>query len=103
MRQAIPIVLLAATLASCHAFKSKPKTPTTGLRVAILDYETRAKVEPELKSLTVVLPPPVVNADWPQPGGSRGEERRPPRAARHAQSVAWHAKIGKGSAPASAG
>ncbi len=96
MRKAIAVLLLATTLASCHAFKAKPKTPTTGTRVAILDFETTAKVEPELASLAVVLPPPVANVDWPQPGGSPAKNGGH-LALPDTLTVAWHAKIGKGS------
>jgi outer membrane protein assembly factor BamB len=94
-----PFLLVAAAalaVSGCHAFKSKPKTPTTGPRIAVLDFEVKAKPEPELASLAVVLPPPVVDADWPQPGGS------PAKSGGHLAlpdtlSVAWTAKIGKGS------
>ena len=100
MRSPLLATLLMATLAGgltgCKAFKSKPKTPTTGTRIAVLDFESKAREEPELKALTVVLPPPVANADWPQPGGS------PAKNGGHLElpdtlTVAWHAKIGKGS------
>ena len=96
-RKPIVVLLLAASLASCGVFKGgKPKTPTTGPRVPVLDFETKAVAEPELKDLAVVLPPPAVNADWPQPGGSSaksmGHLTLP-----DTLSVAWTAKIGKGS------
>lgn len=87
---------LALGLTGCKTFKSKPKTPTTGPRISVLDFETKAKPEPELKALTVVLPPPVVNADWPQPGGTaakNGGHLSLP----DTLSVAWTARIGKGS------
>ncbi len=96
MRRAITLLALATTLASCHAFKSKPKTPTTGPRIAVLDFESQAKVEPELESVAVVLPPPAVNADWPQPGGTPAKNGGH-LALPDTLSVAWVAKIGKGS------
>lgn len=97
MRNSFLLIGVAAVAVSgCAAFKSKPKTPTTGPRIAVLDFETKAKEEPELKSLQVVLPPPTVDVDWPQPGGS------PSKSGGHLAlpdtlSVAWTAKIGKGS------
>ncbi len=83
-------------LSGCHAFKSKPKTPTTGPRISVLDFEQRAKVEPELKNLAVVLPPPAVNVDWPQPGGTAAKNGGH-LALPDTLGVAWHASIGKGS------
>ena len=88
---------LTLCLASCGVFKGgKPKTPTTGERIPVLDFETKAVAEPELKELTVVLPPPAVNPDWPQPGGS------PSKSMGHlslpeALTQAWTVSIGKGS------
>ena len=91
----IPFALTLA-LTGCAAFKPKPKTPTTGPRLAVLDFETRARAEPELKSLAVVLPPPVVNVDWPQPGGTAAKNGGH-LALPDTLSVAWRVGIGKGS------
>lgn len=97
MRKSILVLLLATSIASCGAFKGgRPKTPTTGPRIPVLDFETKAVAEPELKDLAVVLPPPVVNADWPQPGGSPAKSNGH-LALPDTLSVAWTAKIGKGS------
>ncbi|MGI4879575.1 MAG: PQQ-binding-like beta-propeller repeat protein [Janthinobacterium lividum] len=88
---------LVPALSSCSIFKpSKPKTPTTGPRIAVLDSETKATVDPELKDLAVVLPPPAVNADWPQPGGSPAKSMGQ-LALPDTLSQAWVAQIGKGS------
>jgi len=100
-RSPILVLILTAVLApglsSCSVFKGgKPKTPTTGPRIAVLDFETKAAIDPELKDLAVVLPPPAVNTDWPQPGGSptksMGQLALP-----DTLSEAWSVKIGKGS------
>ncbi|MBV8973038.1 MAG: PQQ-binding-like beta-propeller repeat protein [Sphingomonadaceae bacterium] len=96
MRKPIALLLVAASLASCQAFKSKPKTPTTGTRVAVLDFETAAKVEPELENVAVVLPPPAVNPDWPQPGGTPAKNGGH-LALPDTLKVAWVARVGKGS------
>ena len=97
MRKTILVALLATSLASCGVFKGgRPKTPTTGPRIPVLDFETKAAIDPELKDLAVVLPPPAVNADWPQPGGS------PDKSMGHLAlpdtlHLAWTVKVGKGS------
>jgi len=90
-------VALIPALSSCSIFKKgKPKTPTTGPRIAVLDVETKATVDPDLKDLAVVLPPPAVNADWPQPGGSPAKSNGQ-LALPDTLSEAWSATVGKGS------
>ena len=91
--------VLAATLAvsGCGIFKgSKPKTPTLGERIPVLNFETRAVAEAELADMAVVLPPAETNADWAQPGGSpakaNGQLTLPETLA-----PAWSVSIGKGS------
>ncbi|WP_419814107.1 PQQ-binding-like beta-propeller repeat protein [Glacieibacterium sp.] len=90
---AVPLVL---ALASCGVFKTKVKPTTVGERVPVLDFETKVEAEGELADLKVTLPPPEVNADWAQPGGS------PSKAMGHLAvgdtlSQAWSVSIGKGS------
>jgi outer membrane protein assembly factor BamB len=51
--------------------KKKLTTPTVGNRVPVLSrIDTGTKVDPALASVTVVLPPPVANEEWPQAGGT---------------------------------
>jgi outer membrane protein assembly factor BamB len=51
--------------------KGGPKTPTVGNRVPILSrIESGAKVDADLGSLAVIVPPEESNTDWPQPGGT---------------------------------
>jgi outer membrane protein assembly factor BamB len=72
---ALPLVVaLAMGLSGCGVFgggKGGPKTPTVGNRVPILSrIESGAKVDADLGSIAVVLPPAETKADWPQPGGT---------------------------------
>ncbi len=73
-RLALPaMVLMAAALSGCGIFggKDKPNTPTVGNRQPILSrIETGAKVDDNLASVAVVLPPAEVNAEWSQAGGT---------------------------------
>ncbi len=93
-------LLLATALAvsGCGAFKpgKKPRTPTLGERIPVLNFETRAIAEPELAELAVVLPLPATNADWAQPGGtpskSNGQLTLP-----ETLRPAWSVSIGAGS------
>jgi outer membrane protein assembly factor BamB len=71
---ALPMLaVLAIALSGCGIFGGKggPKTPTVGNRVPILSrIEAGTKVDPALGAVTVVVPPPQVNADWSQAGGT---------------------------------
>ena len=73
---AAPLALLVATsLAGCGVIgggnKHVKSTPTVGNRIPILSrIESGAKVDTDLATQAVVLPPPEVNADWAQPGGA---------------------------------
>ena len=67
------VVALALGVSGCGVFggKSGPKTPTVGNRVPILSrIASGAKVDADLESVAVILPPEVTNADWPQAGGT---------------------------------
>jgi outer membrane protein assembly factor BamB len=71
---ALPLVVaLAMGLSGCGVFGGKggAKTPTVGNRVPILSrIESGAKVDADLASIAVVVPPEETNPDWPQPGGN---------------------------------
>ncbi|KUR80480.1 pyrrolo-quinoline quinone [Novosphingobium sp. Fuku2-ISO-50] len=74
-RRALAITAMAAlalALGACGGQKHKIKTtPTVGNRVPILSrIETGTKVDDALSSVAVVLPPPEVNTEWAQGGGS---------------------------------
>jgi outer membrane protein assembly factor BamB len=67
----MPIALVALTaLGACGALKGSKKTPVLGDRVPILVSESDAKVDPAISGLDVLLPAPVANTDWAQPGGN---------------------------------
>jgi outer membrane protein assembly factor BamB len=48
----------------------KKSTPTIGNRIDILGTEANTDADANLAGLAVILPPPEVNAGWPQPGGN---------------------------------
>lgn len=70
----VMVLALSATLAGCGVLGGgdKPKvTPTVGNRTSILTRaESGADVDKDLAGIAVILPPPVTNANWSQPGGS---------------------------------
>lgn len=103
-RRALWLALLVSTLAApallapaaAGIFSKNKKTPTTGVREPVLNYEVKPVAEPELADLAIVLPAPQVNANWPQPGGneskSMGHLALPDTLAK-----VWTASIGSGS------
>lgn len=68
----LPLLLAAMlALAGCGVFKGGGKKPVTaGERISVLDFEQQVEAEAELQDFPVVLPAPVVNPEWSQPGGS---------------------------------
>jgi outer membrane protein assembly factor BamB len=66
-------VLLMAAMAvnGCGLLKkAPPKTPVLGSRVAVLATENDVAVDRDTAALPMVLPAPVVNSEWGQPGGN---------------------------------
>lgn len=65
---------LVISLGACSVLgggkDKRPKTPVFGNRVSILSIESGAEADPTLSAVPVVLPDPVVNGEWSQPGGN---------------------------------
>lgn len=95
-RRVIVLSLLAACgLAGCSWFASK-KQPLPGERISVLSLDRQLKPDPDAAKVPVSLPKPVVNPDWPQPGGF------PNHAMQHLAlpatlRQAWKASVGEGS------
>ena len=69
IRAAIALILaLSLTLAGCGWFESK-KQPLPGERISVLSLDRQLEPDPELAKIAITLPAPVVNPDWPEPGG----------------------------------
>jgi outer membrane protein assembly factor BamB len=69
-------VVLALTLGGCEMlnfasdwFSSSKKTKLKGERISVMSLDESLKPDPTLKDMSVTLPPPYTNKDWPQPGG----------------------------------
>ena len=68
-RAVIPIlVLVSMVLAACGWFDSKQQ-PLSGERIPVLSLDRQLEPDPDLAKIAVTLPAPVVNPDWPEPGG----------------------------------
>ncbi len=97
-KQLLGVLMVASLgLTGCNTFKAKkPRTPTIGERIPVLNFETRAEPEAELQGTAVVLPAPEANADWSQPGGSASKANGH-LALGETIAEAWSVSIGKGS------
>ena len=72
--------------------KGKSKTPTIGLRIPILSSESDVEVEPSLAGVSVLLPAPIVNDNWGQPGGNASKVMEHV-ALGQALGIAWKASV----------
>src|SRR5215468_6033406 len=69
MRTATALLLLfSSLLTACGWFDSK-KQPLPGARISVLSLDRQLEPDPDLSKIAITLPPPVVNPDWPEPGG----------------------------------
>ena len=93
-RREFAALLLASGAAGCDLFKEK-KTPLSGERISVLGVGGTLDADPNLAAVSVSLPPPEVNPDWPAPGGipthAIGHPALPDRLTR-----AWDTGIGEG-------
>lgn len=92
------IVLMSATLlAGCGNFLEVDEPPPlAGERVPVLLLESELQADPRLADVQIQLPPPVVNAAWPQSGGVASHSMQH-LAATDSPSLAWQQSIGAGS------
>ena len=92
---ALPLALPLA-LSGCglwHNWFGKIKPPIPGVRIPVLSARNALPVP--ANPPRVVLPPPVVNADWPQAGGNPAHDMGQ-LAARPALAALWQADLGAG-------
>ncbi len=94
-RVIVPLMLAALVLAGCSWFGSK-KQPLPGERISVLSLDRRLEPDRNLAKIPISLPRPVVNPDWPEPGGY------PNHAMQHLAlpgtlRQAWKTSVGEGS------
>ncbi len=94
-RRDVLSLLLAAGASGCGLFEDK-KQKLPGERISVLGVGGSLSPDPKVAALPVNLPPPMVNPDWPEPGGNpthaMGHPALPAKLAR-----AWETGIGEGS------
>src|SRR3954454_14444567 len=95
IRFAIALLLLVSLgLAGCGLFGEK-KQPLPGERISVLSLDRQLEPDPDVTKIPITLPTPVVNAEWPEPGGY------PNHAMQHLSlpdslTQAWRTRIGEG-------
>jgi outer membrane protein assembly factor BamB len=95
-RPAIVALLLAGMMLTGCSWFSDKKQPLPGERISVLSLDRQVKPDPALATVAISLPKPVVNPDWPQPGGY------PNHAMQHLALPAtlrqvWKTSVGEGS------
>ena len=92
------VVTASLVLAGCGIFggDKKPRTPTVGERLPVLSFDTVIAADPALANVDVVLPPPVANAEWGQPGGNAAKSLSHLEVGKGLVKV-WSISIGSGS------
>ena len=88
------LLLVSFGLAGCSWFGEK-KQPLPGERISVLSLDRQLEPDPALAKISITLPPPVVNRDWPEAGGY------PNHAMQHLSlpdriTQAWKTSIGEG-------
>ncbi|MDB5692719.1 MAG: pyrrolo-quinoline quinone [Alphaproteobacteria bacterium] len=98
MKRLILALAAMSMLGGCSVLHKgkKHNTPTVGERISVLSNEAAVEVDPALASLPVILPAPVANTEWTQPGGNA------PKSMGHlalgaSLGQAWRVSIGQGS------
>ncbi len=94
-RRDFAALLLALGPAACDWFRDK-KQPLPGERIPVLGIGGGVEPDPNLAAASITLPPPGVNRDWPEPGGTPAHVMSHP-ALPEKLIRAWETSIGDGS------
>ncbi len=101
MKRLLLATAAISLLGGCSVFggNGPPTTPTVGQRIPVLGRDTAIEPDPTLADVAVTFPGPVVNADWPQPGGNASKSSIHVGLA-DSPARAWSVSIGQGDSPA---
>ena len=98
MKRVMMALVALSLLGGCGVIHrgKKPATPTVGKRISVLTSEAAIDVDPGLTDVTVAIPPPAANKDWPQPGGNAAKSMGHVTVGTNL-AAAWTVKAGEGS------
>jgi len=88
------LLLVFLGLTGCGLFGDK-KQPLPGERISVLSLDRQLEPDPDVTKIPITLPPPVVNAEWPEPGGYPNHAMQHP-ALPDTLTQAWRTSIGEG-------
>src|SRR5215467_10256482 len=88
------VIFLSLSVSGCSWF-GESKQPLPGERISVLSLDRQLEPDPDLAKTAITLPPPLVNADWPESGGY------PNHAMQHlalpdSLTQVWRTNIGEG-------
>lgn len=90
------VALAVMLLGGCDTwFGEAQKPPLPGDRVSVLQQQAGPKADPQAQSEPIVLPPPQLNANWPQAGGDADHVMQSLQAGSIGRPL-WQADIGAG-------
>jgi outer membrane protein assembly factor BamB len=95
-RHFVSALAASLTTSACGLFDDK-KTKLPGDRISVLGEERSVDADPNIANLPITLPPPTVNADWPEPGGNPNHAMGNPALGSPVKKI-WDRSIGDGSA-----
>src|SRR5437764_14578268 len=95
VRSALALWLLVSLRVAGCGLCGGWKQPLPGERISVLRLDRQLEPDPDVTKIPITLPPPVVNAEWPEPGGY------PNHAMQHLAlpdtlTQAWRTSIGEG-------
>jgi outer membrane protein assembly factor BamB len=101
MKRLVLAIAAISLLGGCSVIRGNgpPTTPTVGQRIPVLGTDTTIEADPALADVPVTVPAPVINADWPQPGGNAAKSSIHVALA-DSPAQAWSVSIGNGDSQA---
>ncbi|GAB6054043.1 PQQ-like beta-propeller repeat protein [Magnetospira thiophila] len=95
--RAVPaLALMLLALSACGTwFGEKDDAPLPGERISVLLHEQTLTPDKEVAGQEILLPPPSINAEWPQSGGYANHAMHHTQSADVPQQV-WTADVGAG-------
>jgi outer membrane protein assembly factor BamB len=101
MKRLVLATAAVSLLGGCNLLgrNGPPTTPTVGQRIPVLGTDTAIEADPALADVAVTVPAPIVNADWPQPGGNASKSSIHVALA-DSPAQAWSVSIGQGDSAA---
>ena len=87
MKRIVVALALVAALGGCGLLKGRggkgPKTAVVGERIPVLTTANDSAIEPALADVPVIVPDPVANDSWNQPGGNASKSMGNPALSVH--------------------